>query len=89
MDVKQVPAGDFKQRCLALIDDVAHGSYEIVITKRGKPMARLVPVESDHERENSILAWLRGTGRILVSEEEFIQPTTEDLDWEALGEGFS
>lgn len=40
-----VPAGEFKAKCLQLIDDVSADHVEILITKRGKPAARLVPIE--------------------------------------------
>lgn len=42
---KQIQAGQFKARCLALLDEVAVTGTEYVITKRGKPVARLVPLE--------------------------------------------
>lgn len=38
-----------KQGCLALIDEVAASKPEAVITKRGKPVARLVPMEDARE----------------------------------------
>jgi prevent-host-death family protein len=41
----QIPAGEFKARCLKLMDEVRATRRPIVITKRGKPVARLVPVE--------------------------------------------
>jgi prevent-host-death family protein len=40
----QVKAGEFKAKCLELMDAVAQTGATIVITKRGKPVARLVPV---------------------------------------------
>ncbi len=43
---RQIAAGEFKATCLALLDDVQRARHEIVITKRGKPVARLVPVEA-------------------------------------------
>ena len=46
-----VPAGEFKQKCLAIIDTVATTHEPVVISKRGKPVARLVPVESDADIE--------------------------------------
>ena len=36
-------ATEFRAKCLGLIDEVAETGREIVITKRGKPVARLVP----------------------------------------------
>lgn len=42
MKPKTIPAAKFKAECLALLDEVAKGHGEIVVTKRGKPVARLV-----------------------------------------------
>jgi prevent-host-death family protein len=42
---RSVPAGDFKARCLALLDEVAATGQELTVTKRGKPVARLVPID--------------------------------------------
>ena len=39
-------AGEFEARCLAVLDEVAVSGREVVITKRGRPVARIVPVES-------------------------------------------
>ncbi|CAN5878058.1 type II toxin-antitoxin system Phd/YefM family antitoxin [soil metagenome] len=41
----EIQAGQFKARCLALLDEVAATGAEYVVTKRGKPVARLVPLE--------------------------------------------
>jgi prevent-host-death family protein len=41
-----LPAGEFKAKCLQLMDQVAESGNGIVITKRGRPVARLVPIES-------------------------------------------
>jgi prevent-host-death family protein len=43
--VKTIPATRFKQQCLALLENVDPDG--IVITKHGKPIARLVPVRGD------------------------------------------
>jgi prevent-host-death family protein len=42
---RSLPAGAFKARCLALLDEVAATGQELTVTKRGRPVARLVPVE--------------------------------------------
>lgn len=70
----QVTATQFKARCLALLDQVSEGHGELVVTKYGKPVAKVVPVEGD-------VADLRGTVTYLVSDEELIAPI--DVDWEA------
>lgn len=43
-------AGEFKATCLALMDEVAATGREVVITKRGKPVAKLVPVTPTTQR---------------------------------------
>lgn len=68
---REIAASKFKAECLALLDHVAATGEEIVVTKRGKPVARVTPVEEP--------APLLGSGRILVGDEELIAPFD---DWE-------
>ena len=81
MSAKTVAAGAFKQGCLAILDRVATTHREVIITKRGRPVARLVPVISDREREAEVLASLRGRAKMLVSEKEFLRPLTRAAGW--------
>ena len=57
-----IAAGEFKTKCLRLLDEVQRSRREIVVTKRGKPVARLVPVD---EEQPSIFGRMSGTGKIL------------------------
>jgi prevent-host-death family protein len=41
---QRINASEFKARCLGLLDEVSESGAEIVITKRGKPVARVVPI---------------------------------------------
>jgi prevent-host-death family protein len=66
---KTVKAADFKQTCLALMDDVEATGSSILITKRGKPVARLVPVEQERPQA---LGCLRDAIEIL--DEDFTLP---------------
>lgn len=59
MTPKTIGAAEFKQRCLALLDTV--GPEGIIITKHGKPVARLVPVENGSQ---DLLGALQGKLRI-------------------------
>ena len=58
----QIPAGVFKARCLGLLDEVEQQRKEIVITKRGRPVARLVPVS---DQPAVVFGRLKGSGRIV------------------------
>lgn len=46
-----VPATEFKQRCLSLLDQVAETRVPITVTKHGRPVARVVPTDQG-ERSN-------------------------------------
>jgi|GEM_PF-1024229 len=48
---KTVPAGEFKAHCLALIDNVARTRQPLIVTKRGKPVAKVVPTDSHTPRK--------------------------------------
>ena len=43
----QIAAGEFKAKCLHLLDEVQRSRQEIVITKRGRPVARLLPADAE------------------------------------------
>jgi prevent-host-death family protein len=43
--MKKIAAGEFKAKCLTLMEDVRFTRQPIVITKRGKPVAKLVPAD--------------------------------------------
>jgi prevent-host-death family protein len=56
-------AGEFKAKCLELMDRVAEGQEEIIITKRGKPIAKLVAL-SDSPKRN-LFGYMKGSVEIL------------------------
>ena len=57
--MRQIAAAKFKEQCLALLEEV--GPEGIIITKRGKPVAKLVPLSADSA---SLIGSLRGKLKI-------------------------
>ena len=55
-----ISAGDFKARCLKLMDEVALTRRPLIITKYGKAVARIVPMEP----VASVFGGMRGTGEV-------------------------
>ena len=45
MGVKTIGAEQFKEQCLAILDEI--GPEGIVVTKNGKPVAKLIPIGAD------------------------------------------
>ena len=77
--MKSIPAGKFKQTCLRLLDEVRETRQPILITKRGTPVAQLVPLPARPEWDWS--GAMEGTGRILG---DLVEPISDEDEWEAL-----
>ena len=74
---QQIAAGEFKAKCLHILDEVHQTRREVVITKRGRAVARLLPAD---DRVPSIFGRMRGTIEILG---DIVAPVAEP--WEADG----
>jgi prevent-host-death family protein len=70
--MKTIPAGAFKAQCLAIMDEVQARRETVVITKHGKPVAKLVPAG---EESDEIYNFLRGKGKITG---DVLAPAIED-----------
>jgi prevent-host-death family protein len=72
----EISAAEFKARCLKLMDEIARTRKSIVITKRGKPVAKLVAVEP--EPRKPLFGCMAGT---VMFEGDILSPF--DVEWEA------
>jgi prevent-host-death family protein len=71
----EIAAGQFKARCLQLMDQVKLTHEEIIITKHGQPVAKLVPVEES--ASSTFVGFLENSVRISG---DIVAPVEED--WE-------
>ena len=69
-----IGAGDFKAKCLQLLDEVATQREALIITKRGKPVARLVPMPP----ATPLFGALAGS---VLRDVDIVSPI--DADWDA------
>jgi prevent-host-death family protein len=75
--MKTMTASKFKATCLAVMDEVEAKRESVLITKNGKPVAKLEPLDL----EGDPLAVFRfGKGRIVG---DIVSPITPTEDWEA------
>lgn len=77
--MQTIGAGEFKQRCLALLDQVGASGESIVITKRGVPVAQVTPVPS--ERQDDWRGAMRNQGEIVG---DLVAPAAGPGDWDVL-----
>lgn len=75
--MKTIPAGKFKAQCLAIMDEVQAKRRSVVITKRGKPVAKLVPVEKTRD---DIFGFLKGKGKIEIKG-DIVSPVLSPEEW--------
>ncbi len=74
--MKTLPANEFKTHCLSLLDQVAETGEEIIILKRGKPVARLMPLATV---ATSPQATLIGT---MLATDDLLDPPLPSDAWE-------
>ena len=73
--MKTIQAGEFKAKCLQLMDEVNEKHISFTITKHGKPIARLIPIDSTLK---SAFGCLKDSVSI---QEDIISPI--DVKWES------
>jgi len=74
--MKQMAAGEFKAKCLMVMDEVQKTGEPVMITKRGKPVAQLVPAPNEAD---DIFGYMRGKVKILG---DIVGPISPEEDWE-------
>jgi len=77
--VEKIAISEFKARCLAILEKVRKTGKPVLVTRRGEPIAEIVPPSAIHSQER----WLgsaKGTGRITG---DIVSPLPAE-DWEAL-----
>jgi len=78
MQERTIMVSTFKSRCLALLDQLAVDRVPLVITKRGRPIARIVPVDEAPTGRTT-----RGSVRLMADDDEAYFTTGES--WEISG----
>ena len=73
--MKKIPADSFKTNFLAVMDDVQAKHETVVITKHGKPVAKLVPVNA---KTDDIYNFLAGKGTVTG---DVVSPAVSSKEW--------
>lgn len=75
---KDYSVSEFKAKALGLIDDVSRNGHSLTITKRGKPVARVIPWQSEDQKPTA--GKLRDT---ILEETDIVSPLGPKL-WQSL-----
>jgi hypothetical protein len=74
MKFEHIPAGQFKTYCLQLMDDIHTKKKGFVITKRGVPVAQIIPTEDNLPQ---LFGWL---SQSVVEQGNIIDPINVEWD---------
>ena len=74
----QISSAQFRASCFKILEEVEKTHKEVVITKRGKPVAKLVPIEGK-EKKDPFLGALTGVGSTIG---DLTEPMVDPQHWE-------
>jgi len=74
----EINAAEFRSKCFKILDQVKTTHKEIIITKRGKPIAKLMHIPQKGEKD-PLLGALSGVGKTVS---DLTKPVTDHKDWE-------
>ncbi|MGA9070685.1 MAG: type II toxin-antitoxin system Phd/YefM family antitoxin [Terracidiphilus sp.] len=83
--MQTIAAGEFKAKCLGVMAEVNSTGRPVVVTKRGQPFVRVLPVEEPAVKEGpeSIFGFMQGRGTI---NEDILSSEFSDEEWEKIAD---
>lgn len=73
----KIPAGQFKAKCLKIMDEIQESREEVTVTKHGRPVAKLVPVNHEGKGRQSPFGFMKNSVVILG---DIVESTGEKWD---------
>lgn len=70
--MRTIAAAEFKARCLTLMDEINNTRKPVLVTKRGKPIAKLVPL--GRKTKDDFIGRLKGKIRVVGDIESPVEP---------------
>jgi len=80
--MRTIAAGKFKAQCLAILDEVNQSGEAVIVTKRGKPVARVESYEAVREprEKRKLLGFMLGQGTI-VEGADIVSSDFDEDEW--------
>ena len=82
--MRQMAAGEFKAKCLAIMDELNETGRPLLVTKRGEPSVRIFPAGNGAKRNRSIIGRLEGVMKINGDPDDLVKPIFPLEDWDML-----
>jgi len=81
--MRSMAVGEFKAKCLAVIEEVKTSGEPVLLTKRGKPVARVTSLEESPRGQKSILGRLKRLGTV---HGDIVSSDLSDDQWERIAD---
>ncbi len=89
--MRTIAAGEFKAKCLAVMAEVNATGRPVLVTKRGKPLARVLPLEERTQQESpeAIFGCLSHIFPPGADLDKLVEPIVPLEEWDHLKENWS
>ena len=80
--IQQIAAGEFKAKCLKIMDEINKTGKSMIVTKRGVPVMKVVPIRNAKKKKDDFFGRLKGIIEIVGDPDDLIKPVfpLEDYD---------
>jgi prevent-host-death family protein len=82
--VRQIAAGEFKAKCLRIMDEISKTGRPMVVTKRGVPVMKLVPIRNGRKKPDDFFGRMKGIIEVVGDLDDLIKPVTPLEDYDML-----
>jgi prevent-host-death family protein len=82
--LRQMAAGEFKAKCLRIMDEVKETGRPLVVTKRGEPVIKVVPIGNGRRKKDNFFGRLEGIIEIVGDPDDLVKPIFPLEDWDML-----
>lgn len=82
--IRQMAAGEFKAKCLGIMDEVNNTGRPLIVTKRGEPVIKVVPIRNGKKKKDNFFGRLVGIAEIVGDPDDLIKPVFPLEDWDML-----
>ncbi len=80
---RTMAAGEFKAKCLRIMDELNETGRPMIVTKRGQPTIKVIPIAKG-KKKDSIFGRLAGIMKIHGDPDDLIKPIVPMEDWDML-----
>lgn len=81
--LREMAAGEFKAKCLRIMDEINETGRPLVVTKRGVPVIKLVPIRNNKKKPD-FFGRLKGIVKIVGDPDDLIKPVFPLDDYDML-----